>query len=148
MPSTSWTCTELSAYVHSSLSLSFSLSLSLCRNPGFVSGGTLIKHILAASPGRIRQPTAAAAAEAEEMQDLSHGTPPHHDGSGPDNEATMYGDPASAEATVADKAEEAAPASEEEAPSAEAVAPAAEEATPAAEEAAPAPAEGKGSPSL
>ena len=56
-----------------------------------------------------------------------HGTPPHHDGSGPDNEATMYGDPASAEATVADKAEEAAPASEE---------------------AAPAPAAGKGSPSL
>ena len=131
-----------------SLSPSISLSLSLCRNPDFVRRGNLIEHIRLASPGKAREPTAAAAAEAEDMQDLSHGTPPHHDGSGPDNEATMYGDRASAEATVADKAEEAAPASEEEAPSAEAVAPAAEEATPAAEEAAPAPAEGKGSPSL
>ena len=37
-----------------SLSLSFSLSLSLCRNPNFVRGGTLIKHILAASPGKFR----------------------------------------------------------------------------------------------
>ena len=103
--------------------------------------GNLIEHIRLASPGKAREPTAAAAAEAEDMQDLSHGTPPHHDGSGPDNEATMYGDRASAEATVADKAEEAAPASEEAAP-----APA--EAAPAPAEAAPAPAEGKGSPSL
>ena len=110
--------------------------------------GNLIEHIRLASPGKAREPTAAAAAEAEDMQDLSHGTPPHHDGSGPDNEATMYGDRASAEATVADKAEEAAPAPEEAAPAPAEAAPAPAEAAPAPAEAAPAPAEGKGSPSL
>ena len=45
--------------------------------------------------------------QATRKRRLVHGTPPHHgphhDGSGPDNEATMYGHLASAEATVADK---------------------------------------------
>jgi hypothetical protein len=50
--------------------------LSLCRNPNYVRGGTLIKHILAASPGKTTGPTAAAAAEAEDVQVLSHGKSP------------------------------------------------------------------------
>ena len=60
------------------LSLSFSLSLSFCRNLEFVRGGTLIKHILAASQGKIREPAAAAeqAAKAEDVEDLSHGKSP------------------------------------------------------------------------
>ena len=103
-----------------SLSLSFSLSLSLCRNPEFVRGGTLIKHILAASPGKTTGPTAAAAAEAEDVQDLSHGKSPR--------------DALAAQARHA-TAEAAAPTAEE---AADEAAPAADEAAPAADEAAPA----------
>ena len=94
-------------------------------------GGTLIKHILAASPGKVREPTAAAAAEAEDVHDLSHGKSPR--------------DALAAQARHV-TAEAAAPAAEEAAPAPEEAAPAPEEAAP--EEAAPAPAAGKGSPSL
>ena len=113
-----------------SLSLSFSLSLSLCRNPNFVRGGTLIKHILAASPGKTTGPTAAAAAEAEDVQDLSHGKSPR--------------DALAAQARHV-TAEAAAPTAEEAPDEAAA---AAEEAAAAAEEAAPAEEAGEGSSSL
>ena len=113
-----------------SLSLSFSLSLSLCRSPEFVRGGTLIKHIRLASPGKTTGPTAAAAAEAEDVQDLSHGKSPR--------------DALAAQARHV-TAEAAAPTAEEAPDEAAA---AAEEAAAAAEEAAPAEEAGEGSSSL
>ena len=90
-------------------SLSLSFPLSLCRNPGFVRGGTLIKHILAASPGKVRELTSTAAEEAEDAlaAQARHVT-------------------AEAAAPAAEEAaEEAAPAPEEAAPEEAAPAPAA-----------------------
>ena len=85
-------------------------------------GGTLIKHILAASPGKIREPAAAAeqAVEAENVEDLSHRKSPRDALVAQARHVTAE----AAAPTTEEAAEEAAPVTEEAAPAAGKAAPA------------------------